>query len=148
MNIGLLMLNVNVGCYSICVIMLSAVLGIAFGGEHNVNPEDSVEAYHLLHSEIECTLVLTHNHPSTATFSLDGIYMFIRSFNIKLMLVVTNAGKIFYMIRRENFSYEGAIKLAHEAADMYVNASNIKQRIAATKHFLSNCEKFGILYGH
>ena len=127
---------------------VNPVFGVAFGGEHNVNPEDSVEAYHLLHSEAECVLVLTHNHPSTATFSLEDIYMFIRSFNIKLMLAVSNAGKIYYMVRKETFSFEGALTLAHEAADRYINAITLEQRIDATKYFLHNCNKFGILYGH
>lgn len=86
--------------------------------------------------------------PSTATFSLEDIYMFIRSFNIKLMLVVSNAGKIYYMVRKETFSFEGALTLAHEAADKYINAITLEQRIDATKYFLHNCNKFGILYGH
>lgn len=126
---------------------LNPVFGVAFGDEHTVNPEDSIEAYHLLHSEPDCVLVLTHNHPATATFSLDDIYYFLRQGNIKLMLAISNAGKIYYMVRSTAYSYELASELAHQTTERVFKARTISERITATCYFLHNCRDAGIIYG-
>lgn len=122
--------------------------GVVFGDEHNVDPEDSVESYHLLHSVPDCILVILHNHPAGATFSIMDITNFIRLENVKLMLVITNYGNIFYLLKTDRYNYEAVSTLSHAAITAGFAAHGIKEQIAASNIFLHSCHTAGVVYGH
>ena len=90
------------------------VYGIALGTEHNVNPEsDSVSSIIINQMEegaftveANCVVVLTHNHPSLSTISLDDVGYFLTKEKLKILIAVTNLGKIFYIMKTTHYARE------------------------------------------
>lgn len=120
--------------------------GIAIGGEHEVDPLSDTTSYHIIMNGKLCTVVTIHNHPSLTDFSMSDISFFLRYPNVKMMIVVTNLGKISYMVKREDYKKDDAITLFNEAVEINKKARNLKGLTRATDLFLHNCNKMGITY--
>lgn len=71
-------------------------IGVALGGEHEVDPLSSTISYHLVSSAKECVVIVLHNHPS-----LSDVQFLLRYERIKMMVVVTNLGSISYLVKGE-----------------------------------------------
>lgn len=125
-----------------------AVVGVAIGDEHEVDPLSDTASYHIIMNGNLCTVVTIHNHPSLTDFSLSDIFFFLRYPNVKLMIVVTNQGKISYMVKRESYKKDAAISLYNEAVEINNRARNLKGLSKATALFLHNCSKMGITYSN
>ncbi len=121
-------------------------IGIAKGTEHNVDPLSDTKSYHLIKSSNSCIVVLMHNHPSLSLFSLQDIRFFLENSNIRLMTVISNLGKINYLLRCEKYNRTAAIKLYNEAVEKSNNSNNLNDMQDACKYFLYNSSKAGIKY--
>lgn len=121
-------------------------IGVALGGEHEVNPISSTIAYHLVASAKECIVIVLHNHPSLSDFSLSDVQFLLQYANIKMMVVVTNLGSISYLVKGNGYNYEKAVTLFNEAVNSNNEARDLKGLQKAADHFLKNCYMAGIDY--
>ena len=121
-------------------------VGIAKGTEYSVDPLSDTRSYHLIKSSNSCIVVLMHNHPSLSLFSLQDIRFFLENGNIRLMTVISNLGKVNYLLRREGYNKTVAIKLYNEAVEKNNNSNNLNGMQDACKYFLYNSSKAGIKY--
>ena len=122
-------------------------IGIAVGGEHEVDPLSDTQSYHIIMGGKSCTILTVHNHPSLQDFSLSDIYFLINYANIKMMVVVTNQGKISYLVKGKKYNRKEAFELFYEAMQIYSKARNLKGLMRANNTFLHNCGNAGIIYG-
>lgn len=121
-------------------------IGVALGGEHEVNPISSTIAYHLVASAKECIVIVLHNHPSLSDFSLSDVQFLLQYANIKMMVVITNLGSISYLVKGNGYNYEKAVILFNEAVNSNNEARDLKGLQKAANHFLKNCYMAGIDY--
>lgn len=121
-------------------------LGIALGGEHDVDPLSDSTSYHLIRTSRDCVVLVLHNHPSLSAFSLSDIQFLLRYETVKMMVVVTNLGSISYLVKNHRYSFEKAVILFNEAIDLNNKAKNIKDLQDAADYFLKNCYNVGINY--
>lgn len=121
-------------------------IGVALGGEHEVDPISNTTAYHLVVSAKECIVIVLHNHPSLSKFSLSDVQFLLRYSSIKMMVVVTNLGNISYLVKGKGYDYERAVSLFNEAVSSNNAARDLKSLQRAADYFLKNCYKVGIDY--
>lgn len=121
-------------------------IGIALGGEHDVDPLSNTIAYHLIYSSKECVVIVLHNHPSLSDFSLSDIQFLLRYVSVKMMVVVTNLGSITYLVKSRKYSYEKAVSLFNQAVSMNNEADSLRALQDAADYFLKNCQSVGIIY--
>ena len=122
------------------------VVGIQFGDEHSVNPLADSLTYHLIMSSKECMVVSMHNHPSLSLVSVTDIRFFLQYGSIRLLVIVTNLGSVSYMVKSKKFDYRKAVELLNQTIQRYNQSSALKGYQEATKYFISNCHKAGIIY--
>lgn len=121
-------------------------VGIAYGTEHEVDPEGSTASYHIIHSALDCVVVCLHNHPNLSKFSLDDVKFFLRNDSIKMMVVVTNLGSISYLVKAKKFNRLEAIKVYNEAVSIHNLGKDLKNAQRAANHFLNECYRANIIY--
>lgn len=121
-------------------------IGVALGGEHEVDPISNTTAYHLVSSAKECIVIVLHNHPSLSDFSLTDVQFFLQYASVKMMVVVTNLGSISYLVKGHRYVYENAVTLFNEAVSLNNEAGDLKGLQKAADHFLKNCHSIGIDY--
>lgn len=121
-------------------------IGVALGGEHEVDPISNTTAYHLVSSAKECIVIVLHNHPSLSNFSLTDVQFFLQYASVKMMVVVTNLGSISYLVKGHGYVYENAVTLFNEAVSLNNEAGDLKGLQKAADHFLKNCHSSGIDY--
>ena len=121
-------------------------IGVALGGEHNVDPLSDTTAYHLVSSVKKCVVIVLHNHPSLSDFSLTDVQFLLKYDNIKMMVVITNLGSISYLVKGWKYDLEKAIALFNEAVDKNNKAEKLKDLQNAAIYFLKNSCNAGIYY--
>lgn len=121
-------------------------IGVALGGEHEVDPISNTTAYHLVSSAKECIVIVLHNHPSLSDFSLSDVQFLLQYASVKMMVVVTNLGSISYLVKGNGYTYEKAVALFNEAVNTNNEAEDLKSLQKAADHFLKNCHTVGIDY--
>ena len=121
-------------------------IGVALGGEHEVDPISNTTAYHLVSSAKECIVIVLHNHPSLSDFSLSDVQFLLQYESIKMMVVVTNLGSISYLVKGNGYTYEKAVALFNEAVSANNEAEDLRGLQKAADHFLKNCYSVGIDY--
>ncbi len=84
-----------------------------------------------------------HNHPSVSLISVADIRFFLQYGSIRLLVIVTNLGSISYMVKSRRYDYVKAVRLLIQ---QYNKASDLKEHQKATRYFISNCHKAGIIY--
>lgn len=132
------------------------VYGIAFGTEHNVNPESDSTSSIIINQmeegtstlESNCVVVLTHNHPSLSGISLDDVGYFLIKDKLKLLIAVTNLGKIFYIMKTNRYDRSAAFSLFKEAMALEKEASSLRDKQTAANHFLAEAFNVGISFYH
>lgn len=107
--------------------VLTDVIGISLGDEHSVDVCSDTVSNHLIVSGHKCAVVIMHNHPSTQTLSLEDIHFFLKYAAIKLIIVVTNQGKVHYLCKDKAYSY-------------------LKEVYMAGLTFLAHCSEAGLFY--
>ncbi len=121
-------------------------IGVALGGEHEVDPISNTTAYHLVSSAKECIVIVLHNHPSLSDFSLSDVQFLLQYASVKMMVVVTNLGSISYLVKGTRYIYEKAVALFNEAVNENNEAGDLKGLQKAADLFLRNCYMVGIDY--
>ncbi len=121
-------------------------IGVALGGEHEVDPISNTTAYHLVSSAKECIVIVLHNHPSLSDFSLSDVQFLLQYASVKMMVVVTNLGSISYLVKGTRYIYEKAVALFNEAVSENNEAGDLKGLQKAADLFLKNCYMVGIDY--
>lgn len=101
-------------------------IGVALGGEHEVDSISNTTAYHLVSSAKECIVIILHNHPSLSDFLLSDVQFLLQYASIKMMVLVTNLGSISYFVKGNKYAYEKAVELFNEAVGSYIEATDLK----------------------
>lgn len=122
------------------------VIGVQFGDEHSVNPLADSLTYHLIMTSKECMVVSMHNHPSLSLVSVTDIRFFLQYGSIRLLVIVTNLGSVSYMVKGKKFNYRKSVELLNHTIQKYNESSGLKGYQDATKYFISNCHRVGIIY--
>ncbi len=122
------------------------VVGVQFGDEHSVNPLADALTYHLIMSSKECMVVSMHNHPSLSLVSATDIRFFLQYGSIRLLVIVTNLGSVSYMVKSKKYDYRKAVELLNQTIQKYNESTDLKGYQEATRFFISNCYKAGIIY--
>ena len=120
--------------------------GIDFGDEHSADPMRDSYSYHLICGSKECVVISLHNHPSLSKISLVDVRFFLEHLAIKLLIVVTNMGNIYYLVKTNKFDRQKAIELFNEAVSVNNKARGLKALQKASEYFLKSCHKAGIVY--
>lgn len=121
----------------------SSDFGIAHGDEEHVNLASDTATFHLLRSGDRVVLVVLHNHPSTRTFSVEDIFLFIRQENMKYIVTVSNQGQIHYIKKEENYNAQKAVMLYNTIRQEISSKENSYQIALA---FLRRCSEAGLYY--
>lgn len=129
-----------------CIRKGEEYIGVALGSEHEVDPISNTTAYHLVSSAKSCIVIVLHNHPSLSDFSLSDVQFLLRYASVKMMVVVTNLGSISYLVKGKGYSYDKAVTLFNEAANVNNDAKDLKGLQKAANCFLKNCHTVGIDY--
>jgi len=121
-------------------------VGVAFGSEHEIDILSDTLSNHLIVSEKPVAVVVLHNHPSTQTFSLQDIHFFLQYTKIAVMVVVSNQGKIHYLMRDDNYNLEDAFELFKECIHELEPGSSPKDLYLSALSFLAKCSEVGLYY--
>lgn len=121
-------------------------LTVSYGDEHSVDPLSDTLSNHLVMTAEGCVIIILHNHPSLSKISLQDVSYLFRFAAIKMIVAVTNAGSVNYIVKANTYHRKEALKLYIEAIEMYNKASNLKQKQDATNYFLNHCFKCGIVF--
>ena len=124
-------------------------IGIAFGDEHEVDPMESTTAYHLIMSSEPCVVIVLHSHPSLSKLSLTDVRFFLEHDSVKMIVAITNLGRASYLVKKETYSYEKAIRIFNDAVTLHNQAKekqSLKRTQKAADYFLKNCFEAGIVY--
>lgn len=130
--------------------------GIALGSEHHVNPESDSLSSNIINMaesdgftiESNCVVVLTHNHPSLSDISLDDVGYFLTKSKLRMLIAVTNLGKIFYVMKTNSYNRQEAFGLLGKAIVQNRSATTLQEKQDAARLFLNNASKVGIEYYH
>lgn len=120
--------------------------GIALGTEHEVNIMSDTYSNHLIVSQESIAVVVLHNHPSTQTFSLQDIQVFLSYPKIEVMTVISNQGTVHYLMREASYDYKAAFKLFRDCVEELTKESSIKEQYLASLSFLAKSSEVGIYY--
>lgn len=120
--------------------------GYALGDRHSVDIASDVYSNHLLNSVSDVSLVILHNHPSPQTLSYDDLKTFILNYNIKMILVVTNQGKIHYIMKQAKYDFLSARQLMIKYALLIQNAETNEKAYELTKDLLKELNRTGLYY--
>ena len=124
-------------------------IGIAFGDEHEVDPMESTTAYHLIMSSDPCVVIVLHSHPSLSKLSLTDVRFLLEHDSIKMIVAITNLGRASYLVKKDSYNYETAIRIFNDAVTLH-NQAKEKQKLKKTQkaadYFLKNCFEAGIIY--
>lgn len=124
------------------------IFGVSFGDEHSVDPLQDALSYHILMSSLECVVISLHNHPSASKISLEDVRFFLEYENVKMMVIVTNLGNIFYMTKGDRYDRSVAIKIYNEAVSAHYKAKGLKGYQEAAEQFQRLCHTAGIFAGN
>ena len=103
-------------------------------------------SYHLIMSSKECMVVSMHNHPSLSLISVADMSFFLQYGSIRLLVIVTNLGSIFYMVKSRRYDYVKAVRLLNHTIQLHNKASDLKEHQKAAGYFIGSCHKAGIIY--
>ena len=127
---------------------IEKMYGVVLGDEHSVQPDGSTTSYHILNSSVDCVVIILHNHPSLLKISLQDIYYMLSYRSVKLMVAVTNLGSVTFVVKKDNYDKQKAIKLYKEAVAMELKSNTLKNKQEAVQYFLNECGIAGLYYGY
>lgn len=127
-------------------ILKELTYGVAYGDGNSVVLESDTLTNHILISSAAATVIVLHNHPTPQTLSFDDLAVFFSYASIKMMLVVSNQGKIHYIIKKANYEYPKAYKLMEKYSKLLGKAKDLDEAYAETKKLLKECSQIGLFY--
>ena len=98
---------------------------------------------HLLNYETKSVVIISHNHPKNRIISLLDLSTLCGEPNIHLIVAVTNAGNISYIVK-DNFDRNKYLEISKEIIDSYNNVPVDNDVFLVD--LLNNCEKFGVRF--
>lgn len=99
-----------------------------YGTENTVDFAKSHETELLLKLSPERSLDVLHNHPKGSTFSLEDIDFFVRTNSVRSLTIVTNQGKVMYLIKTKKVSIQKMVESLYNLTysnDLTSNIDNI-----------------------
>ena len=63
-----------------------------------------------------------------------------------MMIVVTNLGSISYLVKKNTYDRNIAVKIYNDAVSMHNQGSNLRDYQKAVSYFLSGCHEANIIY--
>ncbi len=81
-----------------------------YGTENTVDFAKSHETGLLLKLSPERSLDVLHNHPKGSTFSVEDIDFFVRTNSVRSLTIVTNQGKVMYLIKTKKVSIQKMVE--------------------------------------
>lgn len=120
--------------------------GVALGSEHEVDILADTYSNHIIVSQESVAVVVLHNHPESQTFSLQDIQFFVEYPMIEVIVVVSNQGKVHYLMRDEQYDYKKAFELFRDCIASLNKESSIKDFYLASLSFLAKCSEVGLFY--
>lgn len=81
-----------------------------YGTENTVDFAKSHETELLLKLSPERSLDVLHNHPKGSTFSVEDIDFFVRTNSVRSLTIVTNQGKVMYLIKTKKVSIQKMVE--------------------------------------
>lgn len=81
-----------------------------YGTENSVDFAKSHETELLLKLSPERSLDVLHNHPKGSTFSVEDIDFFVRTNSVRSLTIVTNQGKVMYLIKTKKVSIQKMVE--------------------------------------
>ena len=114
---------------------------IVNGTEDGIRLKEDKKAFDLICTAPKNSLLFFHNHPKNSCFSERDLESFMTSDAIKMMSVVCNNGRLYYLIKMDTFDRCEAL--------MYYEAIYSKTESGSVKEFLRTCSKVGLkfIYG-
>ncbi|MBR3721353.1 MAG: hypothetical protein IKN12_01175 [Selenomonadaceae bacterium] len=134
-------------------------IAITMGNDYEVDLYQDTKTYHLLQSANGIVLINMHNHPRNSTFSTNDITFFLREEKIRMLILLSNKGKVEFISRNDNYDYNKCINLLTDATrkvaankitkrgKLLVDQLSVKQKIEIAKLWLKNIHKYGLIYG-
>lgn len=126
------------------------IIGICLGTVDTVDPLSDTVSCHIITSQKECAVVSLHNHPSLTIISLSDINFFLDFASIKLMVVISNNGKLSYLHKSNKYNSKKAITLLNKLKKEH--AKSIPEKgwhdasLDLVKEFLKSAKRLGIDY--
>lgn len=99
-----------------------------YGTENSVDFAKSHETELLLKLSPERSLDVLHNHPKGSTFSVEDIDFFVRTNSVRSLTIVTNQGKVMYLIKTKKVSIQKMVESLYNLTysnDLTSNIDNI-----------------------
>ena len=81
-----------------------------YGTENSIDFAKSHETELLLKLSPERSLDVLHNHPKGSTFSMEDIDFFVRTNSVRSLTIVTNQGKVMYLIKTKKVSIQKMVE--------------------------------------
>lgn len=131
---------------------------VVLGTEYEINLLADPETYHLLRSPgFNKIVVNIHNHPSCSIFSVFDIMFFLTETNLRLIVLLSNKGQLFYMLKTDNYRHSECRALFMEIVEkvhpktfqngkFHIGSLNHDELIKISHNFLKQSIKVGIEY--
>lgn len=120
--------------------------GVAYGDENSVVLESDTLTNHILISADSVAVIVLHNHPTPQTLSFEDLAVFFSYASIKMMIVVSNQGKIHYITKKANYEYSKAYALMEKYSELLGQAKDLDEAYSETKKLLKECNQIGLFY--
>lgn len=120
--------------------------GVAYGDENSVVLESDTLTNHILISAESVAVIVLHNHPTPQTLSFDDLSVFFSYASIKMMIVVSNQGKIHYITKKANYEYSKAYALMEKYSELLSKTKDLDEAYSETKKLLKECNQIGLFY--
>lgn len=131
---------------------------IVLGTEYEINLLADPETYHLLRSPgFNKVVVNIHNHPSCSIFSVFDIMFFLTETNLRLMVLLSNKGQLFYMLKKDDYQHSKCrtvfmkiVEKVHpqtfQNGKFHIGSLSHEELIEISHNFLKQSIKVGIEY--
>ena len=93
----------------------------------------------------EHIIVISHNHPNNCIISMIDFRMLIDSENIKLIVAVTNSGKISYIVK-DNFNVDKFNIVRREIVEKYKEYNGNDKNDLYLIDMLNKREEYGVYF--
>lgn len=127
----------------VAVVADNTNIALTYGDEHGVNLDSNYLARDIIRLSKD-TVIVSHNHPSLETFSIDDLQYFFMSKSIKVFSVVSNLGSVEIIYRRNGLDAVKELKLLgilREIMDNYKVIETIGDKYELTKKFVKALAK-------
>lgn len=121
-------------------------IGIELGTENQADPLNDPTSYHIIMKEKNCVVVSLHNHPALSIISIQDVRFLLEYNSIKLMVVVTNKGKLSYIVKSNKYNKIDAIRLFNKSVVRFNQAKKVKDKESVMSLFFKKCKQCGLIY--